>query len=202
MKKKSLKNYNNMTSFVKFTLVACRAICYNAATMEQFEIERKFLILRPSEDYLRKYAEKTEIVQTYLCAEQGKTERVRKRSDGKKTVYTHTVKTRLNAMRRIEDECEISAEEYEELLLRADPERRPIVKQRWVLPYDGQRFEIDVFPFWQRQAYLELELSNERQRIRFPSGIEVIREVTDDRRYTNASLAKEIPAEEAEGDKR
>ena len=170
--------------------------------MEQFEIERKYLILRPQEDYLRENAEKTDIVQTYLCADRGKTERVRSRSDGAKTVYTHTVKIKLSPMRRIEQESEISAEEYEALLSRADPERRPIVKQRWVLPYRGQRFEIDVFPFWPHQAYLELELSDESQEIHFPPGIEVIREVTDDRRYTNASLAREIPEEEAEGEKR
>ncbi len=169
--------------------------------MDKFEIERKFLILRPNEEYLRENAEKTEIIQTYLCAEKGKTERVRSRSDGENTVYTHTIKTKLSPMRRIEVEREIGAGEYGALLLRADPTRQPIVKQRWILPYEGQCFEIDVFPFWQHQAYLELELADESQEIRLPPGIEVIREVTDDRRYTNASLAREIPAEEAEGDK-
>lgn len=163
---------------------------------EHFEIERKFLIERPSKAYLRENASGTEIVQTYLLAPKGETERVRSRSDGTGAVYTHTVKRKLTRVRRIEQEREITREEYEALLTRADPERNTIHKQRWVLVYRGQSFEIDVFPFWERQAYLELELDDEEQPIDFPPEIRVLREVTDDARYTNAALAREIPAED------
>ena len=59
-----------------------------------------------------------------------------------------------------------------------------------------QRFEIDLFPFWKKQAYLELELRDESQTIDFPPALERIREVTGDGRYTNRALAREIPEED------
>lgn len=168
-------------------------------TMEHYEIERKFLIRRPSEAFLRERAKGTDILQTYLLAPEGETARVRRRSDGQTVCYTHTVKIKLSPIRRIEREREISSEEYEQLLTQADPACRPIRKTRWVLDYRGQSFEIDVFDFWKNQAYLELELSDESQEIYFPPEISLIREVTRDMRYTNASLAREIPAEDIEG---
>ena len=54
---------------------------------------------------------------------------------------------------------------------------------------------IDVYPFWQRQAVLEVELPSEDTPLLLPTYIEVIREVSGDRRYKNVSLAREIPAE-------
>ena len=99
-------------------------------------------------------------------------------------------------MRQVERERDLTEEEYNTLLRSADPERKEIRKERWVLEYHGQMFEIDLFPFWKRQAYLELELSDESQEIDFPPEIEIIREVTGDRRYTNRGLALEIPPEE------
>ena len=140
------------------------------------------------------------IRQTYLLAEPGTTERVRMRSAGDTVCYTHTIKRKLSAMRRLEDEQEIGSEEYQRLLERADPERNTIEKERWVLPYLGQNFEIDVFPFWKNQAYLELELRDETQEIIFPPEITILREVTEDKRYTNAALARQIPAEDEEGE--
>ena len=175
---------------------ACAIIIHTMDNHGHYEIERKFLIRRPEESELRPLASASDIVQTYLLAPKGTTERVRSRTQDGRTVYTHTRKRRLSDRRRIEEEREISLEEYGELLLRADPDCREIRKRRWVLPYRGQLFEIDVFPFWQRQAYLELELEDEAQTIEFPPEITLIREVTGDRRYTNAALAREIPAED------
>ncbi len=163
-----------------------------------YEIERKFLIRYPDVAWLRSNAQGTEIEQTYLINPQGCTDRVRRRGDGANWTYTHTVKTRISDMRRIEIENEISPEEYERLLSRADPERRTIRKRRWCYKYLGQLFEIDIFPFWSRQAYMEIELEDEGQSVNFPPEIEIIREVTGDRRYTNAAMAKCVPEEDGE----
>ncbi len=163
---------------------------------EHFEIERKFIIRRPERAYLEANGEGTEILQTYLIGKPGETTRVRKRWRGEDVHYTLTIKSRVNAMRQIEREREISEAEYEELLKTADPERIPIRKERWVVEYHGQKFEIDLFPFWEKQAYLELELRDESQVIDFPPALERIREVTGDTRYTNRGLAREIPEEE------
>ncbi len=165
---------------------------------EPYEIERKFLIRYPDLTLLAAAGERSDIIQTYLLAEPGCTERVRKRIREDVCVYTHTVKEKLSNLRRIEREREITEEEYNGLLLRADPARKPISKARYCVPYRGQMLEIDVFPFWKQQAYLEIELKDERDEIEIPPFVEIIREVTDDGRYTNAALAESIPPEETE----
>ena len=161
-----------------------------------YEIERKFLIRRPERRWLEQHAQGSRITQTYLLAVPGKSARVRKRVYEDHVSYTYTVKHKLSDLRRIEKEREISRDEYEMLLTQADPNRRTIEKERWVLKYLNQAFEIDLFPFWSKQAYMELELSEEDQHIDFPPVVEVLREVTGDKRYTNSALAKEIPEED------
>lgn len=158
-----------------------------------FEIERRFLLRFPDMAYLKENADKTEIVQTYLISEKGETNRVRKRGKAGAFEYTHTIKRHVSSMRRIEEEHVISEAEYIALLKSADPKRRTIEKQRWCLDYEGQVFEIDIFPFWADRAIMELELGDEKQQIIFPPQLEIIKEVTDDGRYTNAALAKSIP---------
>ena len=72
----------------------------------------------------------------------------------------------------------------------ADPNCRPIRKTRYCLTHENQYFEIDVYPFWQDKAIVEIELNNENAEIRFPDLLKVIREVTGDESYKNATLAR------------
>ena len=161
-----------------------------------YEIERKYLIRRPAEAWLEANCQGTDIIQTYLKTEApGHSDRVRRRAGKNGVVYTHTVKRRITDLRREEQEREISETEYLSLLQRADPERRVIEKRRYVLAYDGKEFEIDVYPFWQDKAVMEIELSEETETVKLPPQIEIIRDVTADRRYTNAALAREIPVD-------
>ena len=161
-----------------------------------FEIERKYLIRMPERAWLAANAEGTEITQTYLLARPGTTERVRRRGRDGVYTYTHTTKTKLSDLRRIEDEEEITEEAYLRLLRRADPERNVIEKTRWCFPYEGQLFELDLFPFWEDRAFLEIEIPDESQPVRLPPWLRVIREVSADPRYTNAALSLEIPRED------
>ena len=100
-----------------------------------YEIERKYLIRRPAAAWLAAEAEGTEITQTYLLSAPGVTERVRRRGRDGVFTYTHTTKTKLSDLRRIEDEEEISEAEYRRLLERADPARTIIDKTRWCFRY-------------------------------------------------------------------
>ena len=163
--------------------------------IDGFEIERKFLIAMPERAFLDA-CEASAITQTYLLGDENTTERVRKRVRGDKCEYTHTVKLKLNSMRRIETENVIRAAEYEELLTRADPARQAIEKIRYCFTHDGLLWELDVFPFWEDRAFLEIELTDERDRFALPPGIRLIREVTEDPRYTNAALSLQIPEED------
>jgi CYTH domain-containing protein len=64
---------------------------------------------------------------------------------------------------------------------------------RYCLTYDNQYFQIDVYPFWKDKAIAEIELHDVSEKVRFPKEIKVIREVTDDPEYKNASLARHRP---------
>ena len=160
------------------------------------EIERKFLIAYPDMRFLKEHARRSRIIQTYLKSDNENTARVRKRYDGKTTVYTYTEKRHITNVRRMEYEREISVDEYEALLERADESRVPIKKERYCIDYENQLFEIDIYPFYTDRAIMEIELENEEQKILFPPEIKIIREVTEDGRYTNRALAKTIPYDE------
>jgi CYTH domain-containing protein len=163
--------------------------------IDGFEIERKFLIAMPDEAFL-KSCSASAITHTYLVCDGNTTERVRERAYPDHCEYTHTIKYKLNNMRRIEDERQIDEDTYTALLERADPARRPIRKVRYCFEHDGRLWELDVFPFWKNSAYLEIELTGEDEAFTLPPGLRLLREVTDDPRYTNAALSLHIPEEE------
>ena len=77
----------------------------------------------------------------------------------------------------------------------ADPNRRKIEKTRYVIPHENHLLEIDIFPFWRDKAFLEIELADENEPFSIPAMFSLIRDVTEDGRYTNASLALALPEE-------
>ena len=170
-------------------------------TAVPLEIERKYLIRLPEEKLLDRLASRRDwIEQTYLAGEAGTTERVRsRRAPGGAPVYTHTVKRRLSALTREEREEEVGEEAYRALLGRAEPGLRVIRKTRWCVPYGRHTLEIDRFPFWTDRALLEVELSSEGEAVLLPEWVEVLREVTEDKRYTNRALAAAVPYEPLPG---
>jgi CYTH domain-containing protein len=157
-----------------------------------FEIERKYLIEYPDLNILENYP-KSEIAQTYLKTNDGMTSRVRKRTTGGVTKYIFTEKKRITDVKCIENERELSAEEYEELLKLADTERRTVIKTRYCVPYNGRVVEVDIYPFWSDRAIAEVEMESENEEVCLPDFIKVIRDVTAEKAYKNASIAKKIP---------
>ena len=158
---------------------------------EPLEIERKFLIEYPDLNWLESLpnCRKVDIIQTYLTAEPGDELRVRQRGENGSYVYFKTRKRKVSKTARVEIEERLSQNEYLRLLMDADPAKRPIRKTRYCLTYDNQYFEVDVYPFWNDQAIVEIELRSENTPIRFPKELKILREVTDDDRYKNAALA-------------
>jgi CYTH domain-containing protein len=151
-----------------------------------FEIERKFLILRPDDDTLSQY-EHSQIKQTYLIPNG----RVRARRAGGNTVYTHTVKTSVTDVTRIEVEREVTESEYKLLLEKADPDRKPVCKTRYLIPAKGLVFELDDYGSEYTHALLEIELESEDSPFNIPNFITVIREVSSEKEYRNSSIAKD-----------
>ncbi len=165
--------------------------------MPNIETERKFLIAMPDIGVLLSEpgARADRIVQTYLLSPRNVTMRVRRREGRGRVTYTATRKRRLSDMSAIEEEREITEELYRTLLSAADPALRPIEKTRISVPYGGRLLEIDLYPFWERTAILEIELPSEDAPFELPPYLTVLREVTGDKQYKNVSLAKKIPEE-------
>ena len=159
---------------------------------EPLETERKFLIEYPDMKWLGSIpnCQRVEIIQTYLKADDKEEIRVRQRGMDGHYIYYQTIKRKISSLKRVEIERRLSESEYIRLLMNADTTMRQIRKDRYCLTYENQYFEIDVYPFWNDKAIVEIELSDENAEIRFPEQIKVIKEVTDDDSYKNAALAR------------
>lgn len=159
---------------------------------EPYEIERKYLIEYPDIKTLENIpnCKKIEIIQTYLKSPNDTEIRIRQRGSKGNYIYSETHKRTISGLKRVEVERRLTKDEYLERLMDADPARKPIRKDRYCLADENQYFEIDVYPFWSDRAIMEIELSNPDEEIRFPDMIRVLREVTEDEQYRNASLAK------------
>ena len=158
-----------------------------------YEIERKYLIEYPDTERLEALpnCRRVEIIQTYLKTEKDSDEeiRIRQRGTDGHFVYYETRKSFISGLKRVEIERRLSQEEYLKLLMNADTTKHPIRKTRYCLSSGSRYFEIDVYPFWQHQAIMEIELLSENDEVIFPEQVKVIREVTDDPSYKNSALA-------------
>ncbi len=163
----------------------------------QIEIERKYIIKMPSVAFLRGEEGYTEsrIVQIYLESENGVTHRIRSRKYEGFTEYTETKKTRVDSMSAFEEEKEISEEKFLCLSEKIKSGSHPLIKTRYTFLYKGVKVEIDVYPGWERSAILETELETREAVAELPSFIEVVREVTGDKRYSNAAMSQVFPKE-------
>ena len=186
-----LRVIDNSTDFKEKLIRLIAEISSFLGEPEPMEIERKYLIQYPDIAWLEKqeHCQRIEMIQTYLRTEDDEEVRVRQRGADGHFVYYETRKKRINDLKRVEVERRLTRGEYLERLLDADTTRHQIRKTRYCLTYDHQYFEIDVYPFWDDRAIMEIELREENEEIRFPKEIKIIKEVTDDEAYKNATLA-------------
>lgn len=159
---------------------------------EPYEIERKFLIEYPDVKRLESLpnCKRVEIIQTYLKSDVEEEIRIRQRGHNGNYIYFETKKYAVGGAKRIEIERRLSKDEYLTLLMEADPDKKQVRKDRYCLAEGTQYFEIDIYPFWNDRAIVEIELTKEDEEIHFPEQLKIIREVTDDPTYRNATLAK------------
>lgn len=156
---------------------------------KELEIERKFLVRLPDTDGLD-VRRKITILQTYLNnGDNGIQRRIRRISENGNVHYVYTEKLFLTAVTRQEMEYEIDENEYNRLIVQAREDCQPVSKTRYCFDYCGQMFELDVYPFSDRLAVMEIELGSEMQEIVFPDNVDVIMEVTENPDFSNASLA-------------
>lgn len=161
------------------------------------EIERKYIIKKPHVDLLSIQNEytKSEIVQIYITSAEGETHRIRRRDYGDRVQYIETRKIRIDSISVTEIEGEITEERFAELKKKQTEGSSPVLKTRHTFKYKGQIFEIDVYPQWHNTAIMETELESREERAEMPEFIEILKEVTGERIYSNASMSKAFPPE-------
>ena len=188
-----LRVIDNRNDFDKKMLALIREISSFLGEPKPLETRRKYLIAYPDLDMLesRPNCQRVEIMQAYLKSEiPGEMIRIRQRGRDGNYVYYKTRKRIIDGMKRVETEERLSHHEYLDLLMQADPDYRPIRKARYCLSENGLCYNIDIYPQWDDQALMEIELYNAGDEVVFPEGIEVIREVSGEEKYTNPYIAR------------
>jgi CYTH domain-containing protein/transcriptional regulator with XRE-family HTH domain len=190
-----LRIIDNSTDFEEKLERLMKEISSFLGEPEPYEIERKYLIYYPNIKELEKMPNctKIDIIQTYLKSEDGVERRVRARGIDGDYLYYLTEKRKISNLKRIETERKLTQDEYLSLLMETDNRLHSIHKTRYCLVDNNQYFEIDIYPEWQNQAVMEIELSSEDQEVKVPDFIDIIKEVTDDERYKNYGMAKDMP---------
>lgn len=186
-----LRVIDNSTDFERKMRKLMSEISVFLGEPEPYEIERKYLIQYPNLEKLEKLdnCQKVEIIQTYIKTGNADEMRIRQRGLNGNFIYTKTIKRRVDDLTRIETEQRISKDEYLRLLLDADTTKRQIRKTRYCVMHKNQYFEIDIYPFWQDKAIMEIELRGQKQEVVIPNFVKVIKEVTDDYEYSNYNIA-------------
>ncbi len=166
----------------------------------KIESERKYLIKFPTSwsalaELFDGIVDVKRISQTYLLPKEGEqAARVRKTVEGLSgdtdTVYHYNQKTPVETGVHKEKEHEITEKEYKTYLKKADPKKCAVEKTRFVFDWHDQVFELDLFKgHLKGLAILEIELDDIEDTVELPSFLKMIKEVTDDKNFSNFNLA-------------
>jgi len=146
------------------------------------EIERKFLVR--GEAWRSLVTAEANIRQAYLASGERSTTRVRVKNGTEATV---TIKSKRAELRRLEIEYPITALDAETLL--ALRHSGLIEKTRFIVPWHGHCWEVDVFSGDNRGLVIaEIELRHENETFDRPPWLGI--EITGQSQYYNGSLAR------------
>lgn len=153
---------------------------------------RKFLVKLPDIKWLESLpnCRRVEIIQTYLKARPGEECRVRQWGADGSYIYYLTRKTVNADGQAIKMERRLTQDEYMRHLMDADFTLRQIRKTRYCLTDGTLYYEIDLYPFWENQAMVEVETERSMNQFSLLDHFNVIKEVTGDPAYQNSTLAK------------
>src|SRR3989344_6201255 len=160
---------------------------------EPIETERKFLLKTRPDFRINelKHSTKINIEQMYLMAG-NRESRIRKRSQGDSAIYYRTEKLpgAGSHVSRQELEKRISALEYIRLQKFRDFTANIIRKTRNCFIYNYQYFELDGIYKPRKEWLLEIELTEENDKVDLPPFLNIEREVTGEEKYSNYGVAK------------
>ncbi len=188
-----LRIIDNGTGFEAKMKRTMKAVSRILGVPVPLEIERKFLLKEePDLDHAGfADAQRVHIEQMYLVSPDGREIRIRKRDQGGSATYYRTEKAKLSSGVRHETEKMITATEYLNLKKLKDPATRTLRKNRHCFVYKNQYFELDFFLEPRKGlCVLEIELTEENDKLVIPPFVSVEKEVTDDSFYSNYAISK------------
>jgi len=151
------------------------------------EIERKYLISQTKITSILKNQIGETIVQGYIAHTDQYAIRVRKSNFKNTNKAFLTIKEATADFERDEFEYAIPFENGEAMIAKL-PENQLISKTRYKIPFEGNIWEIDIFHGLNEGLYIaEIELDSKTQTFTLPEW--VLKDVTEEKRYYNASLA-------------
>lgn len=187
---------DNTTAFEDKMKRLIQSICSFLGKPELCQTQRRFLVRYPDIAWLEQQPDcrRIDIVQTNLTCAPGEENRVRCSRSGESCVYYQTIKRTRAGITQVQQERRLTRSEYEQLLQTADASRHTLKKTRYCLTWEHTFLEIDLYPFWQDKAIVEVPLSARNGNICLPEQLCVLQEITDDEAYANTALAEAFTA--------
>jgi CYTH domain-containing protein len=161
----------------------------------KLEIERKFL-LKAMPDKIP--SEIVKIDQWYWKNSKGVWERARSWDSNINGVsWIHTIKKSVAKGINIEDEHNITKEEYEFFTKRCNTpgeDAKFISKERWIYPDGDLKWEVDMFNSGHHLIVAEIEIPKKSFKVNIPDFIKdkLLMEVTDFKQFSNRNLSNKI----------
>jgi CYTH domain-containing protein len=161
----------------------------------KLEIERKFL-LKAMPD--KAPSEIVKIDQWYWKNSKGVWERARSWDSNINGVsWIHTIKKSVAKGINIEDEHNLTKEEYEFFTKRCNTpgeDSKFISKERWIYPDGDLKWEVDMFNSGHHLIVAEIEIPKKSFKVNIPDFIKdkLLMEVTDFKQFSNRSLSNKI----------
>jgi len=158
------------------------------------EKERKYLVDTACAVSIQAKAHEVLIIQDYLVPSDPREEqRVRVRQSGDGASYYFTRKRYVAPGNRVEIERMITRDEYTQLLTRRDHHLETVIKRRVCFLWMERHFEVDFFEAPSNHkglVLMEVEHSEDDPTIELPPFVPIVRDVTDEKGFSNAELAK------------
>ena len=182
---------DNSTGFEEKMNRLISEIALSLGEPKPFEAKKKYLIEYPDLSLLEKLenVERVELDQTYLKADNNEKIQIRKRGLGDDCIYYQT-RVRIQNGQLLQVEKRLTKAEYEEKLTQADPTRKQLHRTRYCIIDNNQYMEIDIYPFWNDKAILNIDVLDVNSNVYIPDYVKVVEDITNNPQYFNSELSK------------